>query len=125
MSMKATTKTLIMFIVTSLASLLYSNGIPETKTAWIVLGVTLVGTMLGYIAKNYFMPSNSEKGQWNLRDIISGVLVAVSVGISNWLGTYVAGTAFDGKAFTKLLITVVIGYLAKTFINDGSNLNKQ
>ena len=113
--MKASWKALIMTVVTLVASALSTNGFPSDSSGWIVLGVTVVGTVLVYLAKNATFPSISLFGTVDLRDVLSGLILAIGTGLSNWVGTLVAGTAISWHSLWILMGSVIVGYFAKSF----------
>jgi len=114
--MKSNLKGVIMTAVTFLATLITNGGLPKSSTEWIILIVTMAGTVLAYLAKNIIFPSVSLWGSINLKDLLSGVIMAVSTALSNWAGTLITNTSINWNSLLTMVLTVVIGYLAKTFM---------
>ena len=115
-NMTTQSKTLLMTIITIVAAAFYNGGIPATNTAWIVTAITVVGTVLGYLGQNFFMPSVSPFGMIDWKDVLKGVFVGISAGVSNWIGNLVEGTAVDyNSLWKKMVVIVVAGYFAKNF----------
>jgi hypothetical protein len=108
-------KSLIMTIVTFLASAISTGGFPSTGQGWEILGITVVGTALVYVAKNAVFPSVSVFGTINLKDLLSGLILAIGTGLSNWVATLVTGTPIVWHNLLILMGSVVIGYFAKNF----------
>lgn len=119
--MKNSLKVFIMAIVAFVGSIISTSGIPSGKTGWLVLGVTTVCFLLSYIAKNKWLPSNQ------IFDVIGALLMAISVGVSNWLATLAADTPFDWNVLWKLVVSVVVGYFSKNALDSNKSLspNKQ
>lgn len=117
MQIKNSVKALLMFIITFFAESINNSGFPGTKEGWIVMGVTLVGTVLIYIGKNFVFPSISIFGNIDLRDVISGLVVAIGTGVSNWVGTIIAGVPIDWASLWRLIGMVVVGYFLKNFMS--------
>ena len=114
--MSTFSKGLIMTIVALLASVISQNGLPHDATGWEILGITSVGTILLYIGKNAVFPSTTVAGSLSWADILSGLFMALSSGVSGWVATLVTGTAINWHSLITVMITTVVGYLAKTFM---------
>jgi len=67
-----------------------------------------------YWVKNYFMPSESEEGVLLWKDIVSGLIIAVCMGLSNLAATFLTGTEFSFTILWTTIIGSVIGYFTKT-----------
>lgn len=104
-----------MAIVALIASAISTNGFPVTGQGWEVLAITVVGTTLVYVAKNAVFPSVSILGTINIRDILSGLILAIGTGLSNWVATLVTGTVISWHAVLVLIGSVVTGYFVKNF----------
>jgi len=116
MKVSNSVKALLMAIITFIAASISTNGFPVNKSGWIVLGITVIGTVLIYLGKNAAFPSISLFGTVDLRDVISGLVIAIGTGLSNWVGTLVAGTPIDWHSLWTLIGSVVVGYFAKNFM---------
>lgn len=108
-------KSLIMVLVTILASTLYANGIPSNKTGWEIIGITTLGTLLVYLGHNAKFPSKSEFLSVNGVDILNGILLSIGSFLSSWVANLVVNQAIDWHNMWKLMGTVALGYLIKTF----------
>lgn len=113
--MSNSVKVLIMTIITFIATTISTSGFPATSAGWIILGVTTVGTTLVYIAKNWVFPSVSIFGTIDLRDVLSGLILAVGTGVSDWVGTLIAGVPIDWHSLWVAVGGVVLGYVIKIF----------
>jgi hypothetical protein len=111
-------KGLVMAIVTLLANTVASTGLPATGTAWAVFGITTVGTVLIYLAKNAVFPSVSVLGQLDLQDLLSGLFLALGAGVSNWAADMITKTTVDWASLSTLAGTVVLGYFVKNFASQ-------
>lgn len=105
------TKGAIILFLTSLLSIL--TKWPETGTAWIVFGITTVGTMCGYFAQSSLFPSTSDSGQINSSDLWKGLLVSLSNSISTWIATVLTSTILDWKNLGITFAGMFIGYILK------------
>lgn len=108
-------KGLIMAVITLIAGIISANGFPATSTEWIILVVSVVGGVLTYLGKNALWSSTSTVGTISVGDLLSGLFLALGSGLSNWIGTLVAGTVFSWHALLVFVGTQVLGYLAKNF----------
>lgn len=101
-------KGLIMALVGFVATTL--SDLETFNVVYIV--ISTLGFTIVYFAKNYMFPSVSVMGL-DLRDIISGFVLALGMGVSS----YVAQILTTGFSWQTLWIAVsgaVIGYIAKT-----------
>lgn len=112
-NLTASAKTLIMTIITMIATSISMGQFPPAS--WAVFGITVLGTVLCYIAKNAVFPSISLLGTVDLRDLASGAFMAVGAALSNWAATAVVGTPIDWHSLLLLCGSVFVGYLAKNF----------
>ena len=107
-------KGLIMTFVSIIASMV-ASGFPTTNIGWEVSGLTILGSLLGYLAQNAVLPpSVSLFGTLNLgADIIKGLLVGLGGLLSSLTANGLTGTKNDWGVIGKLVLTLVVGYLAK------------
>lgn len=109
---------LVMTLVALLSSAL-TAGLPTTGAAWLVLGITALGLIVTYIGKNAIFPSVSVFGTIDLRDVLSGLFMAVGTAVSNFIGAWATGTPMDWKSFGALVLGTVVAYLASKFASTG------
>ena len=107
-------KIFIMTMVAFVATTFSTSGFPETTNQWVIFAITIGGTLLTYIAKNFLIPSTSEKMTLNWMDLIGGLLLALGTAVSNYVAQLTIDGEIDWKSFGKLLLVVVFGYLSKT-----------
>lgn len=114
--MKNTTfwKGLVMALVAVLATYI-AKGEINSKADLLTLGIIVLGTMLTYFGKNWVFTSGSVLGSITIRDLFSGLLLALGAGVSDWVAGLVTGTVLDWAALGNLMLSVGLGYLAKTF----------
>jgi hypothetical protein len=112
-------KGIVMTLITVLATTL-TTGIPSTLVAWELLGITTLGTVLTYVAKNAMFPSTSILGTIDLKDLVSGLIMAIGSGLSSLAADKVTGSGADIKTIGSVMLTVAIGYLCKNFVS-GTN----
>ena len=108
--MKTFWKGLIMAIVGFLASTISDIEVIN----WAYVLITTIGFTAIYFGKNYWMPSTSEGGSVNGRDIWSGLLIAVGMAISSFAASIITTGMVDWKALIISTIGAVVGYFTKT-----------
>ena len=110
------TKGLFMTIVVFIATTISTTGIPAGALAWQVLGITSIGTVMGYIAQSTLFPTSSIVGTIDLKDILKGMLVAVANVLSSIGAVIILHGSLDWKAIGGSVLTVLVAYFAKQFI---------
>lgn len=117
--MKSWTKVFLMavvgFLITTISTL-------ENFNIWYVVLTTGVFAVT-YWLKNKFLPSDSEEGIANWKDIVSGLLVAVCMAISILAADLLTGTAFSAHVLWITVLGAVTGYFTKT-IPQGAQVSK-
>lgn len=117
--MKSSLKVFIMsvigFLVTTLSTL-------EDFNFWYVV-ITTVVFASGYAVKNYLMPSDSAEGVVNWKNILSGLIIAVNMALSNLAAILLTGSEFSFHVFWITVVGAVVGYFTKT-IPQGEQLKK-
>ena len=95
---------LVGFVATTLSDLESMN--------FVYILISSAGFAAVYIGKNYIMPSVSAIGI-DLKDILSGVIVAVGMGISS-AAAQILTTGFEWSTLWIAVSGAVIGYITKT-----------
>lgn len=108
-------KTIFMTMVALIASLLSEGGIPHGKLAWIVFGITVIGSLASYIAKTYILPSVTPAGEIDYRDLLGAAMVGLGTGLSNWIATLVVGIGIDWSTMLAAVIPAILGAVVKAF----------
>ena len=108
--MKTIWKGLIMALVGFIATTI--ADIETFNLAYV--GISTLAFTLLYLGKNWAWPSTSPSGQINWGDILSGLLIAVSMGISSFAGSILTTGAVDLHALWVAVIGAIIGYFIKT-----------
>jgi hypothetical protein len=111
-------KGLIIAIGTTFATIIGKNGYPETTVGWEFLGITVLASLLSYIAINGIAPSTTPKGQINWSDIIKGTLLAICAALGSLGASKLTGTAADGQFLFKLMSSIAIGYVIKNYASS-------
>ncbi|MBC7510883.1 MAG: hypothetical protein H7320_19380 [Ferruginibacter sp.] len=114
--MNKLTKGLFMTIVVFIATTISTTGIPVSSLAWEVLGITSVGTVMGYLAQSALFPTTSIAGTIDFTDILKGMLVAVANVLSTVGAVIILHGSLDWKALGGSVITVLVAYFAKQFV---------
>ena len=94
------------FVATTIADLEVIN--------WAYVGIATLGFTVIYVAKNFFMPSDSDPGTINWRDLVSGLIVAMGMAISSFAASIITLGFIDWKALGLAVLYAVIGYFGKT-----------
>ena len=110
------TKGLFMTIVVFIATTISTTGIPASALSWEVLGITTIGTLLGYVAQSALFPTTSITGSINLMDLLKGMLVAVANVLGSIGAVIILHGSIDWKAIGGSVLTVLIAYFAKQFV---------
>ena len=121
--MKSSVKVLIMTIVAIIASAISTKGIPTDLVSWEVLGITILGSILVYVGKNFFYPSTSPIGTIDGKDLISGLIIAIGTGLSDFIAHGITGTSVNFSQLATFVITVIIGYLSKNLASGVATLS--
>jgi len=77
----------------------------------LLMTVSFAGT---YAIKNFFMPSDSPEGQVFWKDIVSGVVIALCMALSNLAATLLPGVEFSWPVLWTTIVGAVVGYFTKT-----------
>lgn len=108
--MNSKTKALLMAIVAFLATTISNLEKPN----WGYVFLATVSFTLIYLAKNYILPSTSEEGRLNWRDALSGLIIAIAMGISSFAASVLTTGKIDWNALLIAIIGSVVGYFTKT-----------
>ena len=91
-----------------------STTISETETFnFAYVAVATSGFTIVYLIKNWAMPSVSAFGI-DLQDILSGIILAVGMGLSSYAAQIITIGVFEWSALWVAVSGAVIGYFAKT-----------
>lgn len=115
MKLNAFWKGLIMSVIGFTVTLFTgSETVSFAYAAIATLGFTTV-----YFIKNFAMPSISVMGNIDLRDALSGVILAVGMALSSYAAQVLTGE-FSWKTLGLAVGGAVVGYLGKTSISKNS-----
>jgi ABC-type uncharacterized transport system permease subunit len=84
----------------------------------IIVAVVFTG---GYAIKNKWLPSNSPEGELNGRDIVSGLFLAIVMGLSDLVASSITGEPLTGKMVAITISGIIVQYFTKT-ISTGTKL---
>jgi hypothetical protein len=99
---------LVGFIATTLSTL-------DVFNVWYV-AITTVAFVLMYAGKNWLLPSTSPEGTVNWRDILSGVIMAVSMALSSGVTSFLVEGQLNWHALWVAVAGAVVGYFSKTMV---------
>ena len=119
--MKKIANGLLITAITFLASTLVA-GIPQSSTQLIVIGITLSGTLMGYLGQSYAFPSTSILGAVNARDFLKASFVGLGNLIATWGAAAATNTTIDWKGLVGSCATLVIGYFVKQLNTEPSGI---
>ena len=108
-----------MLIISTLAASL-AKGLPVNSIGWICLFITLAGSMIVYFAQSFAWPTTSTLGNVNLADFAKGLLLSIGAGLSSWAASAMTSTTVSYKTILTLMVTILLGYIAKTFAQNSS-----
>jgi len=111
--MKTILKGLLMTVIVFLATTIQTNGIPVDPLSWQILGITTIGTVLGYLAQSFAFPSTSILGTINVRDFIKGLLIAVANMLSTFGAADITGTSINWQSLFTGMGAIVLAYFVK------------
>ena len=107
---------LISFVSTSIAN----NGFPSTATDWLVLLITVVGTVLIYFGQSFMLPTTSKKYGFDWRDLVKTFIL----GAGNLFVTSGAAYVIKGhilwEPVLKGLGTIIFIYVGKQFASNSN-----
>lgn len=115
MQLTTTWKAILLMVFALFGTLIQQSGIPATGNDWIIAGIGVAGTVIVFIGQNILIPSNSTIGNISIQDAVSGLIIGIGAGLSNWIGSHVAGVPVDWDGLKKYIITIVVMYLASVF----------
>jgi EamA domain-containing membrane protein RarD len=69
---------------------------------------------IGYMLKNWLYPSLSDKGKLELRDLISGLWIAVNMAAADVISQILIVGTIDWKALGYSVLGAALGYFGKT-----------
>lgn len=91
----------------------YFQSTPDLD--WIYVAVYTVAFSGGYLAKNALWPSTSPLGFINVWDLLSGLLLAVFGGLTDWAAQLLTGAIFNWHTVWVTASTTAIAYLLSKF----------
>ena len=80
--------------------------------------VVAVSFLIGYYAKNWWFPSVSEDGVFDWRDIVSSIIIALSVAVPEAVGQFIVNGFIVWKELFTVIGTVVFTYFTGTFFSS-------
>lgn len=119
--MTPTLKGIIMTLLSCIVSAI-ATGIPTTAIAWEITGISVLGTMAVYVGQSFAFPSTSILNQWDLKDLIKGVLVTLGNGLSTWAASEITSTSVNWKNLLIGMGVMLLGYLSKQFKTPPSTI---
>jgi hypothetical protein len=87
---------------------------------WAFLTITLLAAILPYLGKNVFLvflTSTSQPDQVSWQNVVSGILIAVGAGLTEYFGQIVAGFTINWPMLWHVVIGVTLTYITATFFS--------
>jgi hypothetical protein len=78
--------------------------------------------LIGYYAKNWWFPSASTDGVFDWKDVLSAILVAISVAIPESIAQIIVENAINWKELLTVVGTVVFTYFTGTYFSKAKEL---
>lgn len=103
-------KGLIMALVGFIATAISDVG----TTNWAYVWITTAAFTIIYVGKNAVFPSVSIGNKFDLRDILSGVIVAIGMAVSSVTASVLTTGTIEFQALWIAVSGAVIGYFIKT-----------
>lgn len=100
----------ILLMISILATAYLDGNIIWAQT---LLSMACVG--IGYYVKNYFMPSDSQQGQFSLRDILSILILTIVATVGDSISGLVINGIIDWGALGKMALGVIFTYFTSTY----------
>jgi len=93
------------------------TALGQTPINYALVIVTVVASLLPYIGKNLivFFTSTSPAGQFNWVNVLSGLLIALGTGITDYVGQIIAGSVINWPVLWHVVIGVTLTYVTATF----------
>jgi uncharacterized membrane protein len=86
---------------------------------WALTGITALAIVLGYTGGNLagFFPSTSEPSKFNWVDLGCALLIALSTGITEYIGFIVIGQTVVWHVLLSVVGNVTLTFVAATFFS--------
>ncbi len=110
--MKTTLKSLIMLIITMIATTISETGFPQ-GAEWYILGISVVGTALIHIAQSFAIPTNSVPGDLNWRDMLKGAIVALGNFLAQYGASQIPDVVINWQQMVQSAAMVFVMYILK------------
>lgn len=88
------------------------------EIVWAASLITAVTFFIGYAVKNAWLPSISEDGVFDWRDMLSAVVLAVVVAVGDAVGDLVINGVIAWGDLAQMIISVVVTYFTGTFFGN-------
>lgn len=106
-------------MITSAAAIIAETGFP-TGIEWAILGVSVFGTSLVHIGQSLALPTNTEQGDINFRDLLKGSIVAIGNFLAQFAASYIPGAVIDWSDMLSSAAMVFIMYVIKQLATNPS-----
>ena len=91
-------------------------ALQSPPVVWASTIIMMIITGGGYFVKNYLLPSTSVAGQFNWRDWLGLLILAVLTAVGESIGTIVVGGVLLWSALGKTVLYVIGTYFTTTFL---------
>lgn len=117
-----TLKSVVMLIITILATTITETGFPE-GAEWIVLGISTVGTVLVHVGQSLVLPTNTIVGDLNGRDLLKGGIVALGNFLAQFAASHIPTVTIDWGMMVQSAAMVFIMYILKQIATPVTKMN--
>jgi hypothetical protein len=91
---------------------------------WAYIGIASGAFTLIYLAKNFAWPSISIYGIVNLQDLVSGLIMAIGMAVSNFAASLLTSTTINWSVFGTSVLLAVVGYFTKDIFSGQKDVPK-
>lgn len=119
--MNTTLKTILLAVIAAVGALIYQGGLPTTVSAWQIIVIVIVLTILAEVVSLKLLSSisflnTSFFGTVTPLDLINGLITSVVAALSVSLSAqYLSHETFSWISFFQTLETVALAYITAQF----------
>jgi hypothetical protein len=100
------------------------SQIGQTPIDWAFMGIAVVAALLPYLGKNFFLvfltsQTGPEGVSW--QNVVSGVIIAVGTGLTEYFGQIVINHAIVWPVLWHTVIGITLTYITTTFFSPPNN----
>lgn len=104
------------------------SQIGQTPIDFAFIGIAAVAALLPYLGKNFFLvflTSNTGPTDFSWQNIVSGIIIAVGTGLTDYFGQIVINHAIVWPVLWHTVIGVTLTYITSTFFSPPNSQSKK